>query len=117
MRQGRIVREGQTIVPRVWRADRPWSRLRGLLARPPLHGEAVEALWLTPCGGVHTFGMGYPLDVVFLDRSGRVLACKENLVPWRMRQCAGARHTVELAPGGIAAIMPVRGEEWTWQAS
>ncbi|MHB1057448.1 MAG: DUF192 domain-containing protein [Rhodanobacter sp.] len=114
---GTILREGQPIVPQVWRADRPWSRLRGLLARPPLRGDAMQALWLTPCSGVHTFGMGYPLDVVVLDRGGRVLECRESLPPWRMWQRAGAWHTVEMAPGGIAALAPAAGEEWTWRES
>lgn len=115
MKHGAIIRNGVRIVPQAWRADRPWSRLRGLLARPPLHGDAAQALWLTPCGGVHTFGMSYPLDIVFLDRGGRVLKCCESLPPWRTRQAAGARHTVEMAPGGIAALHPVPGEEWSWQ--
>ena len=115
MKQGAIIRNGQPIVPQAWRADRPWSRLRGLLARPPLRGDAAQALWLTPCGGVHTFGMGYPLDIVFLDRACRVLECCENLPPWRMCQRAGAWHTVELAPGSIATLVPVKGEEWAWR--
>lgn len=116
MRQGAIIRDGQPIVPQVWRADRPWSRMRGLLARPPLRGEGLQALWLTPCGGVHTFGMSYPLDIVFLDRTGRVIEWCESLPPWRMRQRRGARQTVELAPGGIAVLAPLAGEEWSWQA-
>lgn len=116
MKSGVILRDGQPIVPQAWRADRPWSRLRGLLGRPPLHGGAAQALWLTPCGGVHTFGMGYPLDIVFLDRDGRVLECCESLPPWRTCLRSDAWQTVELAPGGIAALSPARGEEWTWQA-
>ncbi len=115
MRQGVITRDGQAIVPQAWRADRPWSRLRGLLGRAPLRAAAAQALWLVPCAGVHTFGMSYPLDIVFLDRDNRVIDCCENLRPWRARQCHGARHTVELAPGGIAALAPVHGEEWQWQ--
>lgn len=116
MRQGTILRDSLPIVPQAWLANRPWSRLRGLLVRPPLSGDALQALWLTPCGGVHTFGMSYPLDIVFLDRSGRVLEWCESLPPWRTRQCKGARQTVEMAPGGIAALAPVAGEEWSWQA-
>ena len=115
MRRGVICREGRPIVPLAWRADRPWSRLRGLIGRDALQGRARQALWLVPCNGVHTFGMGYPLDIVFLDRAGHVLDFVENLRPWRARQCRGARQTVELAAGGIAALQPVRGEQWQWQ--
>lgn len=116
MRTGRILRYGHPIVPQAWRADRPWSRMRGLLGRPRLQGDASQALWLTPCGSVHTFGMGYPLDLVFLDREGRVLDCIESLRPWRTCLRPKAAQTVELAPGGVAALNPVAGEEWTWQA-
>ena len=116
MKQGVILREGCTIVPQAWYAVRPWNRLRGLLARPPLRGAAAQALWLAPCPSVHTFGMAYALDIVFLGRGGEVLACHESVPPWRMRACRGARQTVELAPGGIAVLEPVVGEQWSWQA-
>ena len=115
MNRGVILREDHPIVPQAWNANRPWNRLRGLLARAPLRGDAVQALWLAPCPSVHTFGMGYPLDIVFLGQDGCVLACHESVPPWRMRWCRGARQTVELAPGGIAALAPVHGEEWSWQ--
>lgn len=117
MKQGMIHRNGQPIVACAWRADRPWSRLRGLLGRKPLSGHASQALWLVPCGSVHTFGMGYPLDVVFLDRAGRVLGCRENLRPWRAQGCRGAHQTVELAPGGIAKLHPETGEVWQWASA
>jgi uncharacterized membrane protein (UPF0127 family) len=117
VKRGVILRDGVPIVPTAWRADRPWSRLRGLLGRPRLDGAARQALWLVPCGSVHTVGMRYPLDLVFLDRAGHVLDCCEHVRPLRMRRCRGAYQTVELAPGGIAALDPVRGEEWQWLRS
>lgn len=117
MRRGVILRGGVPIVPLAWRADRPWSRMRGLLGRARLADGARQALWLVPCGSVHTAGMGYPLDIVFLDRGGRVLDCCEGVRPWRMRLGRGAHQTVEMAPGGIAALGPVRGEEWQWLRS
>ncbi|GAB3028397.1 hypothetical protein GCM10027285_08340 [Oleiagrimonas citrea] len=114
MKHGTIRRDGSVLVPQAWRADRPWSRMRGLLGRPALLDRARQALWLTPCGSVHTVGMRYPLDIVFLDRDGCVLAMHEHLRPGRFRGCRGARHTVELAPGGIAALQPQTGEAWQW---
>lgn len=45
------------------------ARRRGLLGRDGLDG----ALWLQPCGQVHSFRMRFPLDVAHLDRSGTVL--------------------------------------------
>lgn len=115
MKTGSIWRGSCVIVPQAWRADRPWSRLRGLLGRTPLRPHA-QALWLVPCGGIHTLGMRYALDVVFLDRAGRVLDWHEALVPWRMRQCRGARQTVELAAGSLVGLGLRHGEEWQWRA-
>lgn len=116
MNVGIVVRSGRTIVPRVWRTDSAWSRMRGLLGHPRLAANALEALWLMPCNNVHTIGMRYPLDIVFLDRAGRVLDCCENVLPWRMRWCGAARHTVEFAPGAVSELAIEIGECWEWQA-
>lgn len=116
MNAGTVTRSGLGVIPQVWRADSAWSRMRGLLGRPRLAPDAQEALWLAPCNNVHTIGMRYPLDIVFLDRAGRVLACCENVHPWRIRVCLAARHTVEFAPGAIAALTIALGEEWQWRA-
>lgn len=45
------------------------ARRRGLLGRDGLDG----ALWLQPCGQVHTLRMRFALDVAHLDRNGTVL--------------------------------------------
>lgn len=48
-----------------------WSRLRGLLGRESL--RPGEGLLLFPCNAVHGLGMRFDLDVLHLDRHGRVL--------------------------------------------
>ena len=116
MRAGRLYRGGACVVPTVWRADRWWSRLRGLLGRRPLAGDAAEALWLSPCSSVHTFGMGYPLDLLFLGRQGEVLGWREGVKPWRACAQRGAHATVELRAGSLSRIDPVKGEVLQWQA-
>ena len=116
MRAGRLYRGGACLVPTVWRADRWWSRLRGLLGRRPLAGDAAEALWLSPCSSVHTFGMGYPLDLLFLGRQGEVLGWREGVKPWRAGAHRGAHATVELRAGSLSRIGPVMGEVLQWQS-
>lgn len=76
------------------------ARLRGLLARPRL--APGQALLLKPCNMVHTLGMRYPIDVVFLARDGRVLDVASAVAPWRMRVHWRAHCVLELA-GGEAA--------------
>lgn len=51
-------------------ADRFQSRLRGLLGRSWLNAD--EGLLILPCNSIHTFGMRFPIDVLALDRRGRV---------------------------------------------
>ena len=87
-------------------ASTPLARMRGLLARPPLrHGEGM---FITPCNMVHTVGMRYPIDVVFLARDGAVLKVASHVEPRRMRGCLGAHGVLELAAGEAArqAIAP-----------
>jgi uncharacterized protein len=64
-------------------ADGPWSRLRGLMGRDPGDFTPGHGLWLVPCRGVHTMGMKFPIDVVYLTREKVVVHVERNLKPWR----------------------------------
>jgi uncharacterized protein len=68
------------------------ARLLGLALRrrPPAH-----ALLLPRCRSVHTFGMRFPLDLIWLDRDGRVLRVDEAVPPWRVRSCRHAAAVLE----------------------
>jgi len=89
------------------------TRLRGLIARPPL--TAWQGLWIEPCCAIHTFGMTHPIDVVFVDSDGCVVAVHEQLPPRRLRVCWGGRGALELAPGfaSQAGISP--GLRLSWE--
>ncbi len=115
MRRGAIYRDAERLIPRVWRAERWWQRLRGLLFRPALAADGSEALLIVPCGSVHTVGMRYPLDIVFLDRAGTVVGCREAVVPWRGCLARGARETLELAAGAVARLAIVPGDRLAWR--
>lgn len=64
-------------------ANTHWTRLRGLLGLGPDDFRNGHGLWITPCRGVHTLGMGFPIDVVYLDRSQTVVYIHSALQPWR----------------------------------
>ena len=64
-------------------ADAHWSRLRGLLGLGPGDFRNGFGLWIVPCHGVHTLGMRFPLDVIYLDRSLTVVYVQRGLQPWR----------------------------------
>ena len=69
---------GKTVVAQLRIADGFWSRLAGLQFRRPLPSDA--GLLLVPCNSVHTCFVRFPVDVVFLDGSGCVLAVRRIFV-------------------------------------
>lgn len=54
-----------------------WQRLRGLLGRTEL--APGEGLVIGPCNSIHTFGMKFPIDVLFLTGKGQVVAAFESV--------------------------------------
>jgi uncharacterized protein len=81
-------------------ADSPLPRMRGLLGKRNLASH--EGVLLRPAGSVHTFFMRFPIDVVFLDRDGRVLRIAESVRPWRTAAARGAKAVLELRAGECA---------------
>lgn len=80
--------ENGTLKPRVaasWR-----DRLVGLLDTGPDSVCLEEVLCLVPCKSIHTFGMRYPIDIVFVGKEGEVLESERNLGANKIRRCPGA---------------------------
>ena len=69
--------------------------LAGLRAAP-----AGVGLLLPRTRSVHTFGMRFALDLVWLDARGRVARVDAAVPPRRVRACHAARAVLELAAGG-----------------
>jgi len=53
------------------------ARMKGLLGRQGL--EPGESLWIKPCNSIHTIGMKFPIDAVFLDSKNTVVKVKNEL--------------------------------------
>lgn len=83
---------------RVEVAATPWARFVGLWGRKQL--LEGEGLLLVPCRAVHTCFMQFEIDLVFLDRYGRVVHMVPRLRPFRCA-IAGreAYHALELPVG------------------
>jgi uncharacterized membrane protein (UPF0127 family) len=75
------------------------ARSRGLLGRKGL--APGEGLWICPCEAVHTFGMKFSIDLVYLDRQYRVRKIRKNVPPWRLSACLTAHSVVELAASSL----------------
>jgi uncharacterized membrane protein (UPF0127 family) len=91
---------GLIVADRVTVASRRVERAVGLLGRN--HLDAGEALWITPCHGVHTWFMRFTIDVLAMDADGVVVDAVSSLKPWRMRlPKPGAYSVLELPAGTI----------------
>ena len=63
--------------------------------------RAGAGLLIPRCSSVHTFGMRFPLDLVFLDERGAPLAIRRNVRPCRLVRHRGAAAVLEIpAPQG-----------------
>lgn len=75
------------------------ARLRGWQARKTV--ETGEGLYLSPCRGIHTFGMRMAIDAAYLDSAGRIIWMAtlppNRLGPWRW-ECRGV---LELQTGTL----------------
>ena len=89
--------DGATVCANLMVADRAPARMKGLLGRRELTVD--EGLLLRPAGSVHTAFMRFPIDVVFLDRSLRVLDVRSEVGPWRVVARRGASVVLELPAG------------------
>ena len=75
------ITRGTVVADDVHSASSAWERAVGLIGRPEL--PAGGGLWLEPCSTVHTVGMRFTIDVVLLNKAGRVLAVAPNVPPLR----------------------------------
>jgi uncharacterized membrane protein (UPF0127 family) len=85
----------------VRRASGPLARLLGLAGVASLPCDA--GLLLPRTSSVHTFGMRFALDLVWLDGAGSVVRIDRGVPPLRLRTCRHARSVVEL-PAGSAPV-------------
>lgn len=86
------------LATKVRKADNFLTRLVGLLKRKHLGPE--EALWLMPSKGIHTIGMKFPIDVVFLTRRNLVLGLISGMVPNRITGVRFRGYSVLELPNG-----------------
>jgi uncharacterized protein len=63
-------------------ADTIFSRLRGLIGRLKLRSD--EGIWVVPSRGIHTLGLLFPLDLIYLDEHYRVIHLVEYFPSFRI---------------------------------
>jgi uncharacterized membrane protein (UPF0127 family) len=88
---------------RVARAGRSRERLVGLARLDAMPDD--RGLHLPRCRSVHTLGMRFPLDLIWLGADGRPLRIDRNVPPRRFRACLRARSVVEVNAGTADAFL------------
>jgi len=84
---------GKTVARKVSTATTFLDRFMGLLARRQLDDE--EGLLIKPGGSIHTMGMRFPIDLVFLDAQMRISKIARGVRPWR----------ITLSPGQTSCVL------------
>ena len=114
-RRSVLRRAGMVVAEPLWLAQTHGERMQGLLGRAGL--PPGEALLLERCRSIHTVGMQFAIDVVFLDGEGRVVRLAPAVRPWRMALGGrAARCVVEAAAGWLQRTGVAVGDRLDWVA-
>jgi uncharacterized membrane protein (UPF0127 family) len=89
-------------------ADDSRSRRTGLLCHDGL--AEGEGLWIVPCEAVHTFGMKFAIDVIFLNRKTQVLKIRKNMAKRCITLCLRAHSVLELPTGTLERTGTIPGD-------
>jgi uncharacterized protein len=104
---------GTTLADRADIADTSEKRRRGLLRHEKL--DPGEGLWIAPCEAVHSFGMKFAIDVLYLDRKKRVKKIRHTMVPRRLSACLTAYSVLELPAGTAEATGTRAGDQLVFE--
>jgi uncharacterized membrane protein (UPF0127 family) len=63
-------------------ADTHFTRMKGLLGR--LRLKSGEGVWIAPSQGIHTFGVRFAIDLIYLDADCRVIETIESFGTFRI---------------------------------
>ena len=94
--------DGRVVCAHCLVADRPFTRMKGLLGRRCL--EDGEGLVIRPTFSIQTWFMRFPIDAVFLDQDFVVVDVVPELAAWRTATRRTARSVLELRAGECEKI-------------
>jgi uncharacterized membrane protein (UPF0127 family) len=99
-------RNGETLADDVELAVRVMERMKGLLGRKQF--SSGKSLWIKPCKSIHTIGMRFPIDVLFLDKKNIIVKIKKNFLPNRISGLFLNAVSVLELPSGILTATDTR---------
>jgi len=80
-----------------------WARMRGLIGQSAPDFASGKGLWIAPSQGIHTIGMAFPIDALYLDSECRVARLYQNLAPYRIGALSWKTRSVLELPAGTLA--------------
>ena len=91
-------------------ADTTLARLKGLIGKLTLGLD--EGLWIVPSRGIHTVGVLFPLDLVYLDEGHKVIHVVESFPTFRISPLiAQAASVLELSTHTIYSSQTQPGDQ------
>jgi uncharacterized protein len=92
--------KGRLVAENLHMAKNYFERMRGLLGTRTL--EEGHALMIPHCQGIHTVGMQYAIDALFLNKNGKVVSVAAAIPPNRLGPVHLDAHSVIELPAGTA---------------
>jgi uncharacterized protein len=96
------VPDGRTLIDPLHIPQGARERMRGLLGFSGL-GD-TEGMWFPKCRIIHTLGMQFPIDLVYLTEAMEVCKVVEALRPTRLSACLAADSVIELNAGAAKRL-------------
>ena len=95
MKKITIYRNNKVIISNAEIANTFFSRFRGLMFRKEIDDN--YALYITPCNQIHMLNMRFPIDVVYLSESGKVIKTDINVQPGKIcKTVKNAKSVIEM---------------------
>jgi len=101
------------ILPHVLKTSSMAERMRGLLWHTPLKDD--EGLLIQPCSSIHTIGMHYKIDALFLNKDLTIKKIFSHMKPYRFVMSFGAAMVLEILAGSAAKFELAENMKLQWE--
>lgn len=78
-----------------------FTRLLGMMFQKK---KLTYGLYFPKCKSIHTFFMKQSIDILMVDRNGKVLAYYNNVKPWKIVTCKNAYACYEFSTGILKSV-------------
>lgn len=114
MHKGTLYSNGEKWITGVEHAQTFWQRMQGLISNHI--PEQPRTMLFQHCRAVHTIGMSYALNIIFLNKKWEVVSVRYHVLPGRFFVWGGwrAKHVIETAAHVGVADKIKKGDTIVW---